>query len=185
MPAKKAAKKAAAKHADPKHHERKDLRRAYEHLGRVEALQRREKGESSKDVHALVALAEQELGEGHRKDAADLLRAAEHFSFAALSDLGDSPGKISPELKDVVKEEVEHLTEKATEHWDDSDVFEHHVAVAALFKSALESAQKALGAGLYRRALELSRGAEALAHVKKYGTEPLGGGTKHPKLPKP
>lgn len=185
MPAKKAAKKVAAKHADPKHHERKDLRRAYEHLGRVEILERSANAKLSKDVHALVALAEKELGRGYRKDAADLLRAAEHFSFAALAFTDAKSGKVSPELKDVVIEEVEHVTRKANEHWDDSDESEHHAAVTAIFHASLEAAEKALDAGEYRRALELSRGAEALAHVEKRGPKRLGAGAEHLKLPKP
>jgi hypothetical protein len=101
--AKKAAKKVAAKHADPQHHERRDLRRAYEHLGRVEILKQNGQAELN-DVVSLVALAEKELVQGHRKDAADLLRAAEHFSFAAIVPSATKPGKVSPELKDVVLE---------------------------------------------------------------------------------
>ncbi len=113
MPANRAAKKAAAKHADPKHHEAKDLRRAYEHLGRVEILQHSLGATSAKEIHTLVTLAEKELGKGHRKDAADLLRAAEHFSFAALAAEATS-GNVSDELKGIVAEEVDHLTEERT-----------------------------------------------------------------------
>lgn len=138
MPAKKAAKeaakKAAAKHADLGHHERKDLRRAYEHLGRVEALQPGVEGEFSKNIHTLVALAEKELGQGNRKNAADLLRAAEHFSFAALANTEAKPGRISQELTDVVTEEVEHLTRKANDHWGESDDAEHHRSVTTIFQ---------------------------------------------------
>lgn len=182
MPAKKAAKKAAAKHADPKHHEGKDLRRAYEHLGRVEMLQRNLNAASSKDIHTLVTLAERELGKGHRKDAADLLRAAEHFSFAASANANSKPSKVSEELEGIVAEEVEHLTEKANEHWDESEESEHHASVATLFQTSLKAAASALKAGQYRQALELARGSEALAHVKKHGAEELGPGTSHPKL---
>ena len=179
------AKKAAAKHDGPKHHEQKDLRRAYEHLGRVEILERSISTALSQDIRTLVALAESELGIGHRKDAADLLRAAEHFSFAALASPDGKSGKVSPELTDVVMGEVEHLTRKANEHWEDGDGSEHHAPVSILFQSSLEAAQKALHAGAYRRALELSRGAEALAHVRKHGPEELEDGTPRPKLPKP
>ena len=182
MPAKKAAKKAAAKHASPKHHDAKDLRRAYEHLGRVEILQGTLSAAFSKDIHPLVTLAETELGKGHRKDAADLLRAAEHFSFAALANANSKPGKVSEELEDIVAEEVEHLTHKANEHWDESDDSEHHASVAALFQISLKAASNALKAGRYRQALELARGLEALSHVKKHGPEELGAGTSHPKL---
>ena len=84
MPPKKAAKK-SAKHHDPKHDSAKDLRRAYEHLGRVDILQRVLQPKHAHDVKSLVTLAERELENGHRKDGANLLRAAEHFSFAALA----------------------------------------------------------------------------------------------------
>ena len=185
MPAKKAAKKAAAKHADPRHHERKDLRRAYEHLGRVEALQPSVPGEFSKNVHTLVVLAEKELGNGHRKDAADLLRAAEHLSFAALANGAAKSGRISAELKEVVKEEVEHLTHKANEHCEESEEAQHHPSVTAIFRQSLEAAEQALEAGSLREALELSRGAEALAHVKKHGPDRFGSGAGDRRLPKP
>ena len=183
MPAKKAAKKAAAKHADPKHHEAKDLRRAYEHLGRVQILQHSLGAAPAEDIHSLVALAEKELGQGHRKDAADLLRAAEHFSFAALA-ADATPGKISDELKDIVAEEVDHLTQRANEHWEERDEEEHHASIAPLFRSSLEATVKALEAGSHRQALELARGSEALAHVKKHGPEELEAGASHPKLSK-
>lgn len=183
MPANKAAKKAAAKHADPKHHEAKDLRRAYEHLGRVEILQHSLGATSAKEIHTLVTLAEKELGKGHRKDAADLLRAAEHFSFAALAAEATS-GNVSDELKGIVAEEVDHLTERANEHWGESDREEHHASIAPLFHTSLEAAEKALEVGSYRQALELARGSEALAHVKKHGPEQLGAATSDPRLSK-
>ena len=113
----------------------------------------------------MVALAEAELGMGHRKDAADLLRAAEPLSFAALASTEKKSTKVSPELEEIVTEEVEHLTRKAKEHWEESEKSEHHEGVTAIFESALDTSEKALDAGLYRQALELSRGAETLAHV--------------------
>lgn len=130
-----------------------------------------------------MTLAKEELGKAHRKDAADLLRAAEHFSFAALANANSKPGKISEELEGIVAEEVEHLTRRANEHWDESDESEHHASVATLFQTSLKAASNALTAGKYRQALELARGSEALAHVKKHGAEQLEAGTSHPKLP--
>ena len=180
MPAKK-----AVKPADPKHHEAKDLRRSYEHLGRVEVLQRALQPATSKDIHSLVGLAQQQLGKGHRKHAADLLRAAEHFSFAALVSAELKPNGASPELLESVKEEVNHLTRKANEHWDEHGVDKHHAWLTALFHSSIETAMTALDSGSYRQALELARGAEALAHGSKHGPEELGSGKPKPKLPKP
>ena len=200
MPEKKAAKKTVVKHADPKHqdpkdheakhheakdHKAKDLRRAYEHLGRVEILQRMQHTTSAKSIPSLVTLAERELGMGHRKDAADLLRAAEHFSFAALASVEAKSGKVSEELEQTVAQEVEHLTRKANEHWDKSGDAEHHASVKELFRSSLEAAATALDARRYRQALELARGAEALAHVKKRGHERMESGTPQLKLPRP
>ncbi len=185
VPAKKAAKKTAAKHADPKHHERKDLRRAYEHLGRVEILERSIHAEASKEVRVLVALAEKNLANGYRNDAADLLRAAEHFSFAALAGSVSPSSELSSELKDVVMEEVEHLTHKANEHWNGREESERRATIATIFHRALKAAAKALDAGAYRQALELSRGAEALAHVKMHRMKELESGTQHLRLHKP
>ena len=78
-PPKKAAKKVAkkaAKHADPKHHEARDLRRAYEHLGRIESLQRAVTSGLQEGVATLVALAQQQLKGGNARNSAELLRAA-------------------------------------------------------------------------------------------------------------
>lgn len=184
MPAKKAA-KTAAHRADPKNPESKDLRRAYEHLGRIEILQRIIDADSSKHVHTLVALAEKALAKGHRKDGADLLRAAEHLSFAALAGADGKPGTISDELKAIVADEVEHLTRKANEHWDASAEGERGSSLMAVFHNSLAAAVTALHAGAYRPALELARGAEALAHVKNHGPEELQSGRTHLKLAKP
>lgn len=166
MPPKKAAKK-SVKHHDPKRHEAKDLRRAYEHLGRVEILQLALRQTHVKHVTTLAALAEQELQSGHIKDAADLLRAAEHLSFAALAGDNAKVAEVSKDLENAIAEEFEHLTLKAEEHWEHDE--ERHGVVAALYESSLKSSKKALQQGTYRQALELMRAAEALAHVKKHG----------------
>ena len=176
MPLKKAAKKAPAKHADPKHQAAKDLRRSYEHLGRVELLRGSLDNARSKHIHPLVKLAEQELAKGHRKEAADLLRAAEHFSFAALAEGGGTPGRVSDELVRVVTEELEHLERRANDHWDEQEDEERHLSLTELFHSALRDSTTAAKAGQYRRALELARSAEALSHVKKHGPDELGEG---------
>ena len=180
-PPKKAAKKAAAKHADPKHHETKDLRRAYEHLGRVEILQRAS-GQNDKDVTTLAALAQKELKAGHAKDAADLLRAAEHLSFAALGATASKATGLSPKLEEGIKNEFEHLCDKAEEHWEHEDEADRHREVVSLYRSSLDAAKKAHQHGSYRQALELARGAEALAHVKKHVPDELPSGKDHLKL---
>src|SRR5258708_16482578 len=100
MPPKKAAKK-SAKHHDHKHDSAKDLRRAYEHLGRLEILQRTLQPTQAGDVKSLITLAKQELENGHRKDAADLLRPAEHFSFPPRPPDTPTPDEIHEALANV------------------------------------------------------------------------------------
>ena len=180
-PPKKAAKKVAAKHADPKHHEMKDLRRAYEHLGRVELIQK-VSGHTEKDVSTLAAVAQKELQAGHAKDAADLLRAAEHFSFSALGASAAKASGLSEKLEEAVQDEFDHLTEKAQDHWEHEDEKDRHAEVITLHSKALKEAKHAFKHGFYRQALELARGAEALAHVKKHGPDELGSGKNHLKL---
>ncbi len=176
MPApKNAAKNAPVSHADPKHHEGKDLRRAYEHLGRVEILQR-SSGQTNTDVSTLAALAQQELRVGHAKGAADLLRAAEHLSFAALRTNATEASELSPMLKEAIQKEFDHLLEKAEEHWKQGDKKDRHADVATLYRSSLEAAEQARKQGLCRQALELARSAEALAHVRKHGSAELAAG---------
>ena len=164
--AKKAAKKAAGHHHD-KHHEAKDLRRAYEHMGRLEILRKALESSTEDNVAKLAKLAQQMIGSGLNKDAADLLRASEHLSFATLA--GDVAGasSVSTELESSITEHFEELTRKADEHWQD----EHSGIVAALYKSSRKSALKALKERAYHQALEYARAAEALSHVKH--AEPL------------
>lgn len=180
-PPKKAAKKASAKHADPKHHEMKDLRRAYEHLGRVELIQK-VSGHTEKDVSTLAALAQKELQAGRANNAADLLRAAEHFSFAALGASAAKASVLSEELKEAVQDEFDHLTEKAQNHWEHEEEKYRHGEVITLHSKALEEAKHAFKQGAYRQALELARGAEALAHVQKHGPDELESANNHLKL---
>ena len=180
-PPKKAAKKAAkktakkaAKHADPKHKEAKDLRRAYEHLGRIESLQRVVPGTTQADLAALVSLAQQQFKEGYANNAAELLRAAEHLSFAALAAGYEKQPGISRPVEDSLDGEYHHLAEKAAEHW--SHTPQRHSVVASLYKSSLKSSRRALESSAYREAMELVRAAEALAHVQQYGPSRLAAG---------
>lgn len=175
---KKAAKKVAAKHA---HHDDagKDMRRAYEHLGRVGVLHSLLEKGFTKDIADLTMLAEQELASGHMKDAADLLRAAEHLSFGALNS-SKAEKNVDPKLVDAITKEFGHKLDTAEEHW--SDQGEHHEQVGGIYSQTAQRAQKAFDGGAYRRALELARGAEALAHVKIHGTKQLGSGPEQHKL---
>ena len=177
-PPKKAAKKAAAKHA---HHDDagKDLLRAYEHLGRVRVLHSLLEKAATKDISDLTKLAEQELASGHMKDAADLLRAAEHLSFGALNS-SKAEKNVDANLVVAITKEFGHKLDRAEEHWSDGD--NHHDTVGEIYSKTTERAQKAFDSTAYRQALELARGAEALAHVKVHETKQLGAGAEQHKL---
>ncbi len=167
MPAKKAAKKVASKAAKkaPHHHPSRDLRRAYEHLGRIEILEGALVGSAYVEVSSLANLAEQQLVSGHAKNAADLLRAAEHISFAALAPHESSTGtpRVSAELKAAIAGEIDHLRQRAEDHWAEGD--DDRRVLEGLYSRTLKQARMAYARGMYRPALELARAAEALAHV--------------------
>ena len=192
MPAPKKALKKAAKHEpedkkpepkekhrkhgkkEPKHKILKDLRRAYEHLGRVESLITQVPAAAKPDITTLIGLAQSELNAGYAKGAADLLRASEHLAFAVLVKTGAKNGELAPVVKEAVEEEFEHLSRKATERWKESD--ERHREVVEIYKRAMDGADRAIGKGVYRAAMELVRAAETLAHVEKHGGAKLAGG---------
>ncbi|MGI4852651.1 MAG: hypothetical protein ACRYF4_01240 [Janthinobacterium lividum] len=167
-PVKKAAKSAASKHT-PQEDAAKDTRRAYEHLGRVEVLHA-SLDHAATEITQLTELAQQRLNAGHGRDAADLLRAAEHLSFGALSSPKKDAG-IERELLDAITKEFDHKLDKAEEHWSKDE--EHHAMVELVYEAVTGRARKAFDAGAYRKALELARGAEALAHVPSRGVKQL------------
>jgi hypothetical protein len=168
--ANKAAKKVAKKAA--KHVPGHDLRRAYEHLGRIEILDQMLGPRSPLDIAAVVTLARQELAAEAHRNAADLLRAAEHMSFAALSP--DEPAAtVSSELERAVRSEFERLFARA----------EAQEAMAGpigdVLTTTLDAARGAFDGGFFRPALELARAAEALTHVEPSAARlESGGGTR-------
>ena len=162
-PTRRAVKKSA-------HHPMHDLCRAYEYQGRIEILEAALAGSPYCEVSALSALAEQELAAGHPHNAAELLRAAEHITFAALAPYAAGcPPPISAELKAAVIAEFNHITCCAELHWSESnpdsqsEATFHHGPVAVIYANALGEARRAFIRGAYRPALELARAAEALA----------------------
>ena len=167
--AKKVAKKAAKKSA--KQNDRNDLRRAFEHLGRVQTLQAAMGDSSDRDVKTLVLLAQRELKDRQVRNAADLLRAAEHLSFAAP--ISGSPAP-SDTLLEAITTEFNQLTQRASEHWDQEA--DRHTAVSSIFKRSLKRAAKAFEQRAFNQALELARASEALSHVKKYPAQALESG---------
>ncbi len=172
-------KKAAKLHAENRH-EAKDLRRAYEHMGRVEILQRSLKPAPAEEVSVLAALARQELQSGHIKEAAELLRAAEHLNFAAPASENARSSQLAKDLGSAVTDEFECLVRKAEEHWEHGG--ERQEALIAIYKNSLQKASQALKRGDYYRALEFARTADALADVKQHGPHRIADGVERLKL---
>jgi hypothetical protein len=173
-PPKKAAKKAAkndvrktARHHHDKHRQARDLRRAYEHMGRVAVLRQASKSLETDAAAELTALAQKAIKDGHHKDAADLLRALEHLGFALMAGEVSEVVRVSAELKDSITEQFHELTRRAAEHWDVEQ--KHSGVLNDIYQSACRSASHAFKAGAYHQALEFARAAEALAHVKQHG----------------
>ena len=177
--AKKTAKKAAGHHHD-KHHQANDLRRAFEHLGRVSVLRQALKSSGTDAVAELTALAQQAIKGGHSKDAADLLRALEHLSFAALAGEVSSIARISVDLRESITDQFDDLMRRADEHWQEEE--EHSSNLTEIYKNSRERATKAFKARAYHQALEFARAAEALAHVKQHGFLKLESGRKNLQL---
>jgi hypothetical protein len=186
MPAKKAAKKSAKKAAKKspghhgKHHEGKDLRKAYEHLGRLSALEPSLPAVLVAQLKKLTELAQVTLHAGEQKSAADLLRAGEHLAFGSLASTAKATG-LGEELEAAINAEYEHLVDKADEHWIKHED-DRPDGIEELYESMAVAAQAAFHKGAYRRALEFVRGAEALAHVRGGGPPLLDdGGKKKPR----
>ncbi len=171
--AKKSARKVAKKSAKhlAGHHQPNHLRRAYEHLGRVEILQVSLMPADAKVVTELATLARQELVAGNNKDAAELLRGSEHLCFAALADNSPDSVCVSTDLQKSIAEQFKGLLEKADEHWEGSE--KAPGPLTAIYQNSCKNAAKALKNGIYHQALEFARAAEALAHVKRHGIHKL------------
>jgi len=192
MPAKKVARK-TAKIAGGKsaHRSTHDLRRAYEHLGRIEILEGALVGSPFCEVTALANLAQQQLAAGGAREAADLLRAAEHLTFAALaphSISGTVDAGVSSGLKAAIATEFEQLLHCAQQRKKqaprDSEQAKKDVAaspyptLSTVYNSTLEHARSAFAAAAYRKALELARAAEALGQVTAHRSAAVGGRSK-------
>lgn len=168
--AKHAAKKAAKKSA--KHKGPRDARRAYEHLGRIEILQT-VSGHLDGEVSMLLNAAQAEMKACYPEDAADILRAAEHLSFAFVSERSSINSPAPPAaLEREISAEIEHLSRRATENAEEDGY--HYPELIALSRSMLKRAKAALKHGSYRQALELARGAEALSIVSRHTSKRLG-----------
>jgi hypothetical protein len=123
----------------------------------------------------LVRLAQEEINAGYGKDAADLLRGAEHLSFAALAGEDAKSQQLAKPLPDAIADKYEELNRRADEHWNYEDTRPEVLTV--IYQSARKGAVKAYKSGHFYKALEFARAAEALAHVKTHGPLRLSGGT--------
>jgi hypothetical protein len=176
--AKKSVKKAAKKSA--KHHAGHDLRRAYEHLGRLEVLQGGLPGAVITDINALIEIARTCMQAGDTRSAANLLRASEHLAFAALA-TASKETQIGDDLQQAIDREYEHLIERAAEHWDEQ-AEEPPANFAAIYEKTYAAAEAAYNKGTLRRALELARAMEALSHVHGLGDLQLSTGASRSRL---
>ena len=153
----------------------KHLRRAFEHLGRVEALQTLTQSEA---ITTLVRLAQTSVDRTDARPAADLLRAAEHLSFAAVAAESKSSSTLSADLEEAVRREFRKLLERAEDH---------ELAIGTtldrLLRQSVEDARKAFEDGSFRQALELARAAEALASLHERDAEKLDPVTPAPDQP--
>lgn len=161
---KKAVRKVARKPAARHHHNVHDLRRAFEHLGRVEAL--RATGLSAMSLGAvdvIVMLAAQAWQSGHAQEAADLLRAAEHIGFGGKLYESAVYADLPPALHEAVEAYYREMLHRADHYWPEASHPEEFVAV---YKFALEMAGRAMERTSYQAALEYIRAAEVLTHVR-------------------
>ena len=121
MPREKAANKSGDKSED-RRLSPSDPLRAYEQFGRIDILEGGLAGSPFVDVNVLANLAQQQLDSGHAENAANLLRAAEHLSFAALApkDSARLTSHIPGELKAAVAAELDRLSHAARDLWSES-----------------------------------------------------------------
>ncbi|HEX3571695.1 MAG TPA: hypothetical protein VHU44_12815 [Acidobacteriaceae bacterium] len=165
MSANTAANKSAKKLV---HHPGNELRRAYEHLGRIEILEGALAGSPFVDVTALTNLAQQQLEAGNTGNAAALLEAAEHLCFAALAPNRNyaTQSPMKADLKRTITIEFEDLMQRAEEHWEGEEEETNRRGIEELFARALDQARDAFTLGLFRPALEFARAAEVLSHIR-------------------
>ncbi|HEY5056375.1 MAG TPA: hypothetical protein VII58_09455 [Acidobacteriaceae bacterium] len=142
-----------------------DLRRAYEHLARIDILEGALYGPAFCDVSTLAAQALTELNAGRYREAADLLCAAEHISFAVQAPHGYASGiRMSDELRNALRVEFDALVQRADLFRLDPNSPRHGV-VPEVCARTLQMANEAYTGELFSRALELARAAELLAEV--------------------
>ncbi len=120
--------------------------------------------EHSGDIETLVSAAGRELAGGENKNAAELLRAAEHLCFAALA--SENPGnvKMSRELIAAILDQLGELEEDRKE--SAGKEIQQDADLAHLVDEIAKAADKALAEEQYHRAPELKRAVVSLSLVK-------------------
>ena len=174
---KKAAKKSFGKHH--KHEDGKDLRRAYEHLGRLESLESVFPKNVPEQIAALTDLSRRTLQEGDARSSAELFRACEHIAFGVLSP--DSKDSVNGALRDAIGKQYDKLHEEALEEWENRGD-RSAVTISRVFRWALSMAESAYANESFRRSLEMIRAAAVLARVDYEGLPKLSPNGKKPKL---
>lgn len=91
-PPKKAARKSAGHH-NGRHRQANELRRAFEHMGRMVTLRKSLDPSTADAAGAVGMLAQIEIKAGRNKDAADLPGSSEHLGFATLAHDGLAAGR--------------------------------------------------------------------------------------------
>jgi hypothetical protein len=166
---------------DPDH--ANDLRRAYEHMGRVASMEISLMPAEAKTITALATLAQFQLENGNHKEAADLFRAAEHICFAALANDGSQTAPPSDGLLKAILRHYQQLIEKADEKWQ--RIGDGQGVLTAIYKASRTNASRTYKLGLYHQALEYAHAADALAHVKHHGIHKPAPVPKAPKTKTP
>jgi len=149
-------------------HLSEDIRRVYEHFGRLEILEGALAGAPFVDVDTLSNLAQQQLDSGDAKNASNLLHAAEHIAFAALAPKHTAKltAHIPRKLKAAVAAELDRLTRSAEGLWSASENRPGRAVIENIYRNTFEQARTAFARGAYRPALQLARAAEELAHIR-------------------
>jgi hypothetical protein len=168
MSTEKAARQQAPRAVTPvRHREATDPLHAYEQFGRIDVLEGGLAGSPFVEVSALANLAQQQLDAGYAQNARNLLCAAEHLSFAGLAPKESArlTSRIPAELKAAVAAELRRLIQNAEQRWSETANEANRAVIEAIYAGALKQVRDAFDQGAYRRALQLARAAEALAHV--------------------
>lgn len=156
----------------PPHGNAQDLLRAYELLARIDILEGSLSGPSFCDVSTLVVLALNELAAGRDRNACDLLRSAEHISFAAQAPggYGSSAIRMFEELQEAIDAEFSGLIRR-TDLLREERSSPRHGQLADLCARTLKDAREAYADQAFGSALEFARASALLAELAMRGCD--------------